>query len=132
MKRKIIFGVLVFISIVIISLAIENKNLKESKNMGTKVTMVGNMLASYEYIDRSISVDYFYNLDVNTTYEKIENEIGKPNGAIGSGIIIPYYKVEDQYVVIWFASDEDGTYTNILKMRLYTSDTYIEDIPLKE
>ena len=90
------------------------------------------MIASYEHIDRNIDLTYFYDLDVNTTYEKIVKEIGKPNGAIGSGIIIPYYQVGDQYVVIWFACDEDGTYTNILKMRLYMSDTYVGDIPLKE
>lgn len=131
MKKKIIFGMLVFIIIVLISFVIVYKNLKE-ESMGTQAIIIGNMIASYKYIDRNLDLAYFYDLNVNTTYKEMVNEIGKPNGAIGSGITIPYYKVGNQYVVIWFASDEDGTYTNILEMRLYTSDTYVGDIPLKD
>lgn len=97
-----------------------------------EMIVIGNMFASYEYIDREVSIDYFYNLNSNTTYEEIKNEIGKPNGAMGSGITIPYYQVENQYVVIWFARDEDGKYTNISRMGLYTNTMYIGDIPLKE
>ncbi|MDE5748086.1 MAG: hypothetical protein K2I21_10990, partial [Acetatifactor sp.] len=121
MKKKIVFGFLISIIIVTIIFVIVYKDSKEKESMSTKAVMIGNMIASYEYIDRNIDLTYFYDLDANTTYEKMVNEIGKPNGAMGSGIITPYYRVGEQYVVIWFASDEDGTYTNILKMRLYTS-----------
>ena len=93
--------------------------------------LIGNMVASYEYIDREVNIDYFYNLDGNTTYEEIQNEIGKPNGVMGSGITTPYYQVGNQYVVIWFARDVDGKYTNILRIGLYTKEAYVEDIPLK-
>ena len=93
--------------------------------------LIGNMVASYEYIDREVNIDYFYNLDGNTTYEEIQNEIGKPNGAMSSGITTPYYQVGNQYVVIWFARDVDGKYTNILRIGLYTKEAYVEDIPLK-
>ena len=132
MKKTKIIGTFVFISIVIVGLVIGYKNLKESKNTDNKAIMIGDMIASYEYVDRNINIEYFYDLDVNTTYKEIENEIGKPNGAIGSGITIPYYQVGDQYVVVWFAGDEDGMHTNILRMGLYTRDAYVGDIPLKE
>ena len=100
--------------------------------MGPKAIMIGNCMATYEEIDRNLDLSYFYDLDANSTYEQMVSEIGKPNGAIGSGILLPYYKVGDKYVVIWFAGNEDGTYTNIFKMKLYTADTYIGEIPLKE
>lgn len=45
---------------------------------------------------------------------------------------MPYYQVDDQYVVILFAGDEDGKYTKILRMGLYTNKMYIGDISLKE
>lgn len=133
MKKKIIV-ILVVISIVIISLFIRNKisrKQEESTSMKIEPIMIGNMVASYEYIDRKVNIEYFYDLDGNTTYEEIQNEIGKPNGAMGSGITTPYYQVGNQYVVIWFARDEDGKYTNILRMGLYTNEAYVEDIPLK-
>jgi hypothetical protein len=133
MKKKIIV-ILVLISVVIISLFVKNKiNRKQEENESTKIEpiMIGNMVASYEYVDREINIDYFYDLDGNTTYEKLENDIGKPNGVMGSGITTPYYQVGNQYVVIWFERDDDGNYRNILRMALYTNDAYVEDIPLK-
>lgn len=131
MKKKIFIGVLAIISIVVILLFMYSK-MYRVENKKTEMILIGNMFASYEYIDREVRIDYFYDLDSNTTYEEIENEIGKPNGAMGSGITLPYYQVDDQYVVILFASDEDGKYTNILRMGLYTNKMYIGDIPLKE
>lgn len=131
-RRKIIKKCIV-VSIVIVlgSVAVVYKNWKEESKEIIAI-MVGNMIASYEHIDRELDLAYFYDLDVYTTYEEMVNEIGKPNGAIGSGITIPYYAVGNQYVAIWFARDKDGMFTNIVKMELYTADTYIGEIPLKE
>lgn len=131
---KKIIAILIIISTVITSLFIVNKiNRKQGESTSMKIEpiLIGNMVASYEYIDREVNIDYFYNLDGNTTYEEIQNEIGKPNGAMGSGITTPYYQVGNQYVVIWFARDVDGKYTNILRIGLYTKEAYVEDIPLK-
>lgn len=132
MKKKIFFGILISIIIVFISVIIVYKVLKEKENMGTGAILVGNMMASYEHIDRNIDLEYFYDLDDSTTYEEMVNEIGKPNGAMGSGVTIPYYEVGDQYVAIWYARDKNGAYTKILKIKIYSSATYIGDIPLKE
>lgn len=133
MKKNKIFIALACIGIVLIGVVIiVNKNLWESKNKYPIAIMVGGLFATYEYIDRNIDIDYFYNLDADTTYEDLENEIGKPNGDRGSGLIYPYYQVGNQYVVVWFARDEDGMYTNISRMALYTQEEYVGDIPLKE
>ncbi|MDE7273773.1 MAG: hypothetical protein K2N95_12055 [Lachnospiraceae bacterium] len=131
MLKKLI-GVVAVISIVLFILFNKSNMYGNMENKNMEMIAIGNMFASYEYIDREVSIDYFYNLNSNTTYEEIENEIGKPNGAMGSGITILYYQVENQYVVIWFARDEDGKHTNISRMGLYTNTMYIGDIPLKE
>lgn len=123
--------IVVSIVIVLGSAAVVYKNWKEQSKEPIAI-MVGNMIASYEHIDRELDLAYFYDLDAYTTYEEMVNEIGKPNGAIGSGITIPYYKVGNQYVAIRFARAEDGMFTHIFKMNLYTADIYIGEIPLKE
>lgn len=104
---------------------------KEVKCTEVEPIMVGNMFATYEYIDRELNLDYFYSLDSNTTYDELVNEIGKPNGAIGFGITTPYYQAGNQYIAISFAEDSNGNYTNIIRMGLYTNEAYVKDIPLK-
>ena len=89
-------------------------------------------MATYEYIDRKIDIEYFYDLNANTTYEEIVNEIGKPNGMMGSGLTMPYYQVDDRYIAMLFGRDEEGKYSKIFQMSLYTSDTYVGEIPLNE
>lgn len=104
---------------------------KEVKCTEVEPIMVGNMFATYEYIDRELNLDYFYSLDSNTTYDELVNEIGKPNGAMGFGITTPYYQAGNQYIAIVFAEDSNGNYTNIIRMGLYTNEAYVKDIPLK-
>lgn len=130
MKKKIIVGILIII--IIICIVIANKYLRESKNMNIQYIIIANKPASYEFFDRNIKIDYFYNLSADTTYEEIVNEIGKPNGMMGSGIMMPYYKADDQYIALWFGRDEEGEYTKISQMFIYTSDTYVGEIPLNE
>lgn len=100
--------------------------------MGTQAIMVGNTFATYENFDRELDIDYFYNLDCDTTYSKIENEIGKPNGGVGSGLVRPYYQVGDQYVVMCFSLNDEGQYDKLSEMSLYTKEQYIGDIPMKQ
>lgn len=110
---------------------IENEEMKEDGKIEIYAIKVGNLFASYEYIDRDISIDYFYNLNCNTKYEEIVNEIGRPNGGRGSGMVTPYYQVGDQYVEIWFSLNQEGEYDKILGMSLFSTEEYIEEIPLK-
>lgn len=131
---KYVFAILFILCCTTICLYImlNNKNkVDENSQMDVKDIIIGDMFATYEYIDRDIPIDYFYNLNSNTTYSEIENTIGKPNGARGSGIVEPYYQVGDQYVVIWFSCNEAGEYDKVLNMILYTRDKLIEEIPLK-
>ena len=108
-----------------------NKKLEDSQKMETKAVVIGNMCATYEKIDRELTMDYFYDLDNNTTYQQVESEIGKPNGGMGSGLVKPYYQVGDQYVVMWFSLTEEGEYDKLLRMCQYTNEEYLNDIPLK-
>lgn len=128
-----IFVILIVLCFMMIGLCIvlKNNEMKRNSEMEVKEIMVGNMVATYEYIDRDIPIEYFYDLNSSTTYSEIKNTIGKPNGARGSGIVEPYYQVGDQYVVIWFSHNESGEYDKILGMYLYTRDKFVEEIPLK-
>lgn len=130
---KYVFVILIVLCFMMIGLCfmLKNYEVKENSQIDVKVIMVGNMIATYEYIDRDIPIEYFYDLNSSTTYSEIKNTIGKPNGARGSGIVEPYYQVGDQYVVIWFSHNEAGEYDKILEMCLYTRDKFVEEIPLK-
>lgn len=104
---------------------------EEKSEMKLNSIMVGNVFATYENIDRELDIEYFYDLNCNTTYQEIENEIGKPNGGMGSGLVRPYYQVGDQYVVMDFTLNEEGNYDRLSGMSLYTKEKYVDDIPFK-
>lgn len=93
--------------------------------------MVGGLPASYESIDRKLDINYFYGLARGTTYQEIEEEIGRPNGGRGSGLVRPYYQVGEQYVVMDFSLDEEGGYDELSGMSLYSGEEYLGEIPLK-
>lgn len=132
---KFYISILFFLMVVAIGVFI-NKNksdreLEEDEKMGIKSIMIGNMFATYENIDRELKMEYFYELNNNATYQKIESEIGKPNGGIGLGDVRPYYEVGGQYVVMYFLVNEEGEYDKLCGMDLYTEEKYIGEIPLK-
>lgn len=93
-----------------------------------KLSKVEGVIATWEYIERDISLDYFYKIDNTVTYKQIEEEIGKPNGERGSGLILPYYQVGDLYVVISFSLDENGEYNKVGAVFLCTKDECLEQI----
>lgn len=138
MKKHLSFyiSILFFLMIVAIGVFI-NKNrrdreLEEDKKMEIKSIMIGNIFATYENIDRELKMEYFYELNSNVTYQKVEGEIGKPNGGMGLGDVRPYYQVGDQYVVMYFLVNEEGEYDKLCGMDLYTEEKYIGEIPLKD
>lgn len=97
----------------------------------TGAIMVGGLPASYESIDRELDINYFYGLARGTTYQEIEEEIGRPNGGRGSGLVRSYYQVGEQYVVMDFSLDEEGGYDELSGMSLYSGEEYLGEIPLK-
>lgn len=76
----------------------------EGNNMKTSIYVSG-MLASYEYIEREVNLEYFYKLNNTSTYGQIIEDIGEPNGQYGSGIQYVYYEIgDDLYVSLSFNS----------------------------
>jgi len=62
--------------------------------------------ADYTYYDRSLSARDFAQFGYESTYEEIMECVGMPNGVIGSGIIRPYYELEDGRFVICVGWDK--------------------------
>lgn len=99
-----------------------------NRQKGERPFVVGGLFATYKYIDRDVSLSYFYELDGTNTYQQILDEIGEPNGYRGSGIACPYYQVDDLYVVIVFARGEDGGHDKVVMIYLYSNDEFIEKV----
>lgn len=70
------------------------------------LAMVEGNEEDYEDIDRVLTKADFMNIELGSTMEEIEEQIGKPNGWIGSGIPCPYYSIKrdllkkQQYVIL--------------------------------
>lgn len=99
------------------------------KEMNMRTSKVGGLIATWKYIEREIDLNYFYGLDNTITYKQIEEEIGEPNGGRGSGLIFPYYQIDNNlYVVVSFSLDEDGEYDRVGMLLLCTKDEVLEKI----
>lgn len=133
---KYVFSLLIVLFVVIIFLVaikFSQKEIDNTKTDNMKTDKVGGLIATWEYIEREINSDYFYQLDNTTTYKQIEEEIGEPNGKRGSGIVFPYYQIDNNlYAVISFSLDEDGKYDRVGMILLCTKDEVLEKIYPKE
>lgn len=93
---------------------------------------VSGLIASYRHIDRQLKLQYFYELDATVTRQKLEEEIGKPNGQYGSGIIYDYYEIDDNlYVSIMAIGSESNPEGKINSLQLCTHEKTIETIYLR-
>ena len=100
---------------------------KEMENMRTD--KVGGLIATWKYVEREIDLDYFYQIDNATTYKQMEEAIGEPNGVRGSGLIFPYYQIDNNlFVVVSFSLDEEGEYDKVGMLLLCTEDEGLEKI----
>lgn len=106
-------GIIVYYLLVVGGTEFVNQ-LSQNRTANIKAIQVGGLVASWEYVERDVDLDYFYQLDGTTTYEQIEEEIGKPNGGRGSGLVLPYYQVNgNQFIVMSFSLDEYGEYYKV-------------------
>lgn len=128
MKRVIYICTILIVLFGIIVLGIgAGLRQKEMENMRTD--KVGGLIATWKYVEREIDLDYFYQLDNTTTYKQIEEEIGEPNGVRGSGLIFPYYQIDNNlFVVISFSLDEEGEYDKVGMLLLCSEDEVLEKI----
>ena len=78
---------------------------------------------------RDIKLEYFYELNETSTYEQILEEIGEPNGQVGSGMIYKYYEIDNNlYVSSLFLSSENKVYDKITLIRLCTQERVLDTI----
>ena len=102
MKKRLKYIISILFLVILVSVIIIVYIAHENKKKDMQPICVEGLIASYEYIDRDISLEYFYKLDNTSTYNQIVEDIGIPNGYRGSGLILPYYEVDKLYVVISF------------------------------
>lgn len=94
-----------------------------------RTNKVGGLIATWKYVERDISLEYFYQLDNTATYMEIEGEIGEPNGNRGSGLILPYYQIDsNSYIVIAFSLNEYGEYDKVGMILLCSKDEVLDEI----
>ena len=94
-----------------------------------RAIMVQGLIASWEYRDRDVSLDYFYQLDHKVTYKQIVEEIGWPNGCRGSGIVLPYWQIDrDLFAVMFFSLDESGEWDELMDLQICDHDRTLETI----
>ena len=124
MKKRILYAFAILITLfgaIILGIGAKSHQKETGK--------VGGLIATWKYIEREINLEYFYQLDNTTTYQQIEEEIGEPNGSRGSGLIFPYYQIDNNlYVVASFSLNEDGRYDKVGMLLLCTQDEVIEKI----
>lgn len=124
---KCIIAILIVLFIVIVFCIINELSRRGRNDM--KMVQVGGLMATWEYIEREIDLEYFYQLDNTTTYEQIEEEIGKPNGYRGSGLVLPYYQInKNSFVVLTFSLDEYGKYDKVGTIYVCNKNEMLEKI----
>ena len=131
-NKKYCFVIIVFIIIVLIGgsiYVIHKREKKGGENMEYEMCQVGGLMATIENPKANIRLDYFENLEKNITYDELVKDIGEPTGNRGSGLIRPYYAIEDDiYVIMLFSLNESGKYDYLIGMELYDSEKKLYDM----
>lgn len=113
-KKNVKYSVVIVLMLGIVSAIFIVNRLSQKEIDNMKVIQVGGLVATWEDVEREINIEYFYQLDSTITYAQIEEEIGKPNGYRGSGLVLPYYQIsKNKFIVISFSLDEYGKYDKV-------------------
>lgn len=71
-----------------------------------KLKTIPGVVNSYKHIDRVLHESDFDFLYKGMSLDEIVKTVGEPNGMIGSGILSPFYELEeDSIIVLFFDSD---------------------------
>lgn len=84
------------------------KGIYQTKHYCKKVR---GLKTKYTYYNRSLSEKDFYQFDYNTTYEEIVEHFGLPNGVVGSGILLPYYELNNGKFAVYSFGENPCIYT---------------------
>ena len=95
----IVFFIIGSIMMLFTKIIIKNKSYMKKEDSCNMIKVMG-ILAPYKCFDREVYDDYFRSLKKGTSLKNIINDVGEPNGWFGSGIVRPYYEVEDDKLVV--------------------------------
>ena len=105
MKNKI----KIIVKVVIIVLVLVVISIAWMKCTAEYVT-INSSPATYSFRFRIITSGYFRKIKKGTTMYELNDAIGEPNGAVGSGIVTPYYEtVDGRYALIFYNHDDSKT-----------------------
>lgn len=96
--RYIIIVVIIFIVVVLIFFTNEIKETNELKE-DKMVIRVDGWDMEYTISERKLVVEDFENIELGSSLDEIENKLGKPDGWVGGGILLPVYVLEDNSAV---------------------------------
>lgn len=89
---------------------------------------VGGWDMEYAVSDRKLTVEDFENIPLGSSLDDIESQLGEPDGWVGSGILSPFYVLQDRSAVE-LIFEIKGPYENLVCMLLYKDQT---ELVLKE
>ena len=83
----------------------------DTDNMGVnedkRVIKVDGWDMEYTISERKLVVEDFADIEIGSSLDEIENKLGKPDGWVGGGILLPVYVLEDNSAVeLVFKNDE--------------------------
>lgn len=71
-------------------------NEETNEEMNAKMTVwVGGWDCEYTIFDRTLTLEDFESIQLGSSLDEIEGILGKPNGWTGSGILSPFYVLQD-------------------------------------
>jgi hypothetical protein len=93
--------------------------------------MVGGLFATKENDPVNVDIDYFKNFKIDITFNQLVTEIGEPTGYVGSGLIRPYYKVGEVFVIVGTTLDSEGYFNIITTFAICDAQTTLYTIDLR-
>lgn len=102
-KEKLKYIIIVVIIFIVAILIFFANGVKEDK----MVIRVDGWDMEYTISERKLVVEDFENIELGSSLDEIENKLGKPDGWVGGGILLPVYVLEDNSAVeLVFRNDE--------------------------
>lgn len=96
-----------------------NANEETDKDMNTKMTVwVGGWDCEYTTFDRTLTLEDFESIQLGSSLDEIEGILGEPNGWTGSGILSPFYVLQDGSAVR-LTFNVKGPYKDLSIIELY-------------
>lgn len=94
-KGKLKYIIIVMIIVIAVVLIFFVNQRKDNK----MVIRVDGWDMEYIISERKLVVEDFENIEIGSSLDEIESKLGKPDGWVGGGILLPVYVLEDNSAV---------------------------------